>query len=86
MPGSLSPWRKPGCEHDPGKILLDVAMAPAVGGDCLADAGVLRAQPGLYGDVASDLTISRLFTLLGGQADGVEAGVRRTTAPTYKKT
>jgi hypothetical protein len=31
--------------HDPGKILTDLAMALALGGDCLADVAVLRAQP-----------------------------------------
>jgi len=29
--------------HDPGKIVLDLAVAVALGGDCLADIGVLRA-------------------------------------------
>jgi hypothetical protein len=34
---ALSPWRKPRAVHDPGKVLLDVALAVASGGDCLAD-------------------------------------------------
>lgn len=29
--------------HDPEKILLDLAIAVAVGGDCLADIAMLRA-------------------------------------------
>ncbi|GGN44785.1 hypothetical protein GCM10011578_096110 [Streptomyces fuscichromogenes] len=33
---ALTPWRKPRAVHDPGKILLDVALAVALGGDCLA--------------------------------------------------
>lgn len=41
----LSPWRRPRAVHDPGKVLLDVALAVALGGDCLADVGVLRAEP-----------------------------------------
>ncbi len=32
-----APWRKARAVRDPGKILLDVALAVALGGDCLAD-------------------------------------------------
>lgn len=46
--------------HDPGKIQLDVALAVALGGDCLADVGMLRAEPTVFGPVASDSTVSCL--------------------------
>jgi hypothetical protein len=40
LPGALSealgPWRRPTARHDPGKVLLDLAVSLAVGGDCLA--------------------------------------------------
>ncbi len=49
---ALAPWRKPGAVHDPGKVLLDVALATALGGDCLADVAMLRAEPGVFGAVA----------------------------------
>ena len=39
--------------HDPGKILLGVALAVALGGDCLADAGMLRGEPAVFGALAS---------------------------------
>lgn len=42
---ALGPWRKPRAVHDPGKVLLDLALAVAVGGDCLSDVAVLRAEP-----------------------------------------
>jgi hypothetical protein len=29
----LGPWRLPGATHDPGKIVLDLAAAVALGGD-----------------------------------------------------
>ncbi|RSM86773.1 transposase, partial [Streptomyces sp. WAC 01420] len=61
---ALSPWRKPRAVHDPGKILLDVALAVALGGDCLADVGMLRAEPAVFGPVASDPTVSRLVDAL----------------------
>lgn len=66
---ALAPWRKPRALHDPGKILLDVALAVALGGDCLADVGMLRAEPAVFGPAASDPTVSRLIDMLaaGGQ-------------------
>jgi hypothetical protein len=56
---ALAPWRAPTAVHDPAKVLLDLAVTLAVGGDCLADVAVLRAEPGLFGRVASDPTVSR---------------------------
>jgi Transposase DDE domain group 1 len=50
----LAQWRAPRAVHDPGKIITDLAMTLALGGDCLADIAVLRSQPGLCGQVASD--------------------------------
>ncbi|WP_411089730.1 IS1380 family transposase [Streptomyces sp. 061-3] len=60
----LTPWRRPRAVHDPGKILLDVALTVALGGDCLADVGMLRAEPAVFGPVASDPTVSRLIDTL----------------------
>lgn len=34
---AMAPWRTPLASHDPGKILLDLAVAVALGGECLAD-------------------------------------------------
>lgn len=68
LSAALSPWRKPLATHDPGKILLDLAVAVALGGDCLADVAVLREEPGVFGSVASDPTVSRLFTTLAADA------------------
>ena len=33
----LAPWRSSSHGHDPGKVLLDLVMAVAMGGNCLAD-------------------------------------------------
>ena len=63
---ALAPWRKPFATHDPGKIVSDLAISLALGGDCLADAALLRSEPAVYGKVASDPTISRLISLLAG--------------------
>ncbi|MFD9393006.1 transposase [Streptomyces sp. NPDC060000] len=32
---ALTPWRKARAVHDPGKVLLDAALAVALSGDCL---------------------------------------------------
>ena len=49
---------------DPAKVLLDLAVTLAAGGDCLADIAVLRAEPGLFGQIASDPTVSRTIDRL----------------------
>ena len=65
---ALSRWRKPAARHDPGKVVLDLAVALALGGDCLADVALLREQPGVFGPVASDPTVSRTIDVLGADA------------------
>lgn len=60
----LSPWRRSGAVHDPGKVVSDLAVMLALGGDCVSDLAVLRAEPGVFGAVASDPTVSRLITVL----------------------
>jgi hypothetical protein len=80
LSAALAPWRRPRAVHDPGKILLDVALAVALGGDCLADVAMLRAEPGVFGAVASDPTVSRLFDTLAGGGQRVLKAVRRARA------
>jgi hypothetical protein len=43
LPDGLARRRALQAAHDPGKILTDLTMAVALGGDCLADVAVLRA-------------------------------------------
>ncbi len=62
-------------------MVLDLAVAVALGGDCLADVAVLRAQPELFGPVASDPTISRLIEKLAGDPDGAVAAMRPRVLP-----
>jgi len=76
----LRPWRGRRAVHDPGKVLLDLAVAVALGGDCLADVAVVRAQPDLFGDVASDPTVSRLVAALATDAPAALAAVRQARA------
>ena len=37
---ALQPWCRPNARHGAGKILVDLAVSLAAGGDCLADVGV----------------------------------------------
>ncbi len=80
---ALRPWQAARARHDPGKVLLDVATAVALGGDCLADVAAVRAQHDLFGIVASDPTVSRLFAALtvdATTADAVVAALRSVHA------
>ncbi|MEV0008451.1 IS1380 family transposase [Streptomyces sp. NPDC047973] len=80
MSAALAPWRKARAVHDPGKILLDVALAVALGGDCLADVGVLRAEPAVFGPVASDPTVSRLIDTLAASGETALRAIRAARA------
>ncbi|WUS46905.1 IS1380 family transposase [Streptomyces mirabilis] len=77
---ALTPWRKARTVHDPGKILLDVALAVALGGDCLADVAMLRAEPAVFGPVASDPTVSRLIDTLAISREKALRAIRAARA------
>jgi Transposase DDE domain group 1 len=77
---ALSPWRAVRSVHDPGKTVLDLAVAIALGGDCLADAALVRAQSELFGTVASDPTISRLIDTLGADSTAAITAIRQARA------
>jgi hypothetical protein len=77
---ALSPWRPVRASHDPGKVLLDVALAVALGGDCLADVAAVRSQPQVFGTVASGPTVSRVFAALATDVDDTVAAIRNVRA------
>jgi DDE family transposase len=77
---ALSPWRSARSVHDPGKTVLDLAVTIALGGDCLADAALVRAQSELFGAVASDPTISRLIDLLAQDSVAAITAIRGARA------
>ena len=74
---ALSTWRRPGSVHDPGKIILDLAVCVALGGRCLSDLSLLRCEKEVFGPVASDPTVSRLIGALADHVEAVEAAVNR---------
>ena len=74
---ALESWRRPLAVHDPGKIIVDLALCAALGGRALSDLAVLRSQGELFGPVASDPTVCRLIKTLAGDVEAVEAAVDR---------
>lgn len=80
LSGALARWRKPLARHDPGKVIADLAIALALGGDCLADIALLRAGPGVFGQVASDPTVSRTIDALAEDAPRSLAGIETARA------
>jgi len=46
--------------HDPGRVVRDLAVMLADGGECVADLGAVRDQEPLFGTVASDSTAFRM--------------------------
>ena len=75
LSAALAAWRKPLAVHDPGKVIADLALSLALGGDCLADVAVLRAEPGVFGLVASDPTVSRTVTALAKDVTAALAAI-----------
>jgi hypothetical protein len=82
---ALTPWRKARAVRDPGKIPLDMALAVALGGDCLADVGMLRAEPAVFGPVASDPTVSRLINTLATTGLKALTAIRSARAEARKR-
>lgn len=62
---------------DPGRVLVDLAVTLADGGDCLSDLRVLRDQPDLFGRVASGPTAWRAIDSVD---DAVLDALRRARA------
>ena len=46
---------RPRAAHDPGWVLVDLAVAVADGAQCISDIAVLADQPGLFGTVAGSV-------------------------------
>ena len=80
LSAKLAPWRKPAGVHVPAKVVLDLAVTLAVRGDCLADVALLRAEPGVYGRVASDPTVSRVVAALAAHSPRALAAINAARA------
>jgi len=58
--------------HDPGRVVRDLAVMLANGGDCLSDLAGLGEQEALFGDVASAATAFRVVNRIACAPDGLE--------------
>ena len=68
--GALAGLRERRSGHDPGRVLTDVAVMLADGGQAISDLAVLRDQPGLFGEVASTATAWRVMAAVDETALG----------------
>jgi hypothetical protein len=65
-------WRDPGGRrHQDARVLRDLAVMLADGGDCLSDLAALRDQPELFGQVASTPTAWRVLERVATDPDGL---------------
>jgi hypothetical protein len=80
LSAGLLRWKHTRAIHDPAKTLLDLAITVVLGGDCAADIAVLRAQPGVFGPVASDPTVSRTIDRLASASNDTLAAIRTARA------
>jgi Transposase DDE domain group 1 len=59
--------------HDPGRVIRDLAVMLADGGECVSDLGAVRDQQPLFGQVASDSTAFRVIDRIASEAGLLEA-------------
>jgi hypothetical protein len=59
--------------HDPGRVLRDLAVMLADGGECVSDLGTVRDQQALFGEVASNATAFRLIDRVASEPELVDA-------------
>jgi hypothetical protein len=72
----LAPMRERRSGHDPGRVLRDLAVMLADGGEALTDIGALREQAALFGAVASDSTAYRALERIAKRPELLD-GLRR---------
>ncbi len=61
----LAPMRERRGAHDPGRVVRDLAVMLASGGEHLCDLAAVREQEPLFGTVASDATAWRAVAAIG---------------------
>lgn len=64
---------------------MEVALPDALSGDCLDDVGILRAEPAVFGPVASDPTVSRLINTLATAGGKALTAIRAARAEARKR-
>ena len=72
----LSPVKERRSGHDPGRVVRDLAVMLADGGECVSDLCGLREQLALFGRIASDSTAYRMIERISSEpvlVDGLRA-------------
>ena len=69
---ALAGLRERAGRHSPGRVMRDLAVMLADGGDALCDLGALRDQQALFGPVASDSTAFRLIERIANDPDALQ--------------
>lgn len=59
--------------HDPGRVIRDLAVMLAGGGECVSDLGAVRDQDALFGPVASDSTAFRVIDRVASEPELLDA-------------
>jgi hypothetical protein len=59
--------------HDPGRVIRDLAVMLADGGECVSDLGAVRDQQALFGAVASDSTAFRVIDRIASEPGLLDA-------------
>ena len=54
--------------HHPGRVLTDLAVMIADGGECVSDIATLADQSGVFGPVATDSTCWRVLDAMAEQS------------------
>ena len=68
LSGALGWTRERRSAHDPGRVLRDVAVMLADGGDCVTDIDAYRGQQRLFGVRASETTTHRVLKAIDEQS------------------
>ena len=67
LSGALAGTRERRSAHDPGRVLRDIAVMLADGGDCVTDMDAYRGQERLFGARASETTTHRVLKSIDEQ-------------------
>jgi hypothetical protein len=68
LSAAMAPTKRRRRGHDRGRVLVDLAVMLADGGEAIADLVVLRDQPSLFGEVASIATAWRTLEAVDDEA------------------
>jgi hypothetical protein len=73
LSSGLAPVKQRRRGHDPGRVIRDLAVMLADGGECVSDLGAVREQDALFGQVASDATAFRMIQKIATDPELVKA-------------